>query len=70
MDYRFVLGRAFHLEEQTFIASALSVADGIDIVRAAARINGEQVMRVFPARTVVDHLLYDEEIVLAPVQFA
>jgi hypothetical protein len=70
VDYRFVLGRAFRLEEQTFVASALSVSEGEDIVRASSTVNGEQVMRVFPARTVLDHLVYDEEIELAPVRFA
>ena len=70
MDYRFVLGRAFRLEEQTFVASALSISEGVDIVRASSTVNGEQVMRTFPARTVLDHLVYDEEIELAPVRFA
>jgi len=70
VDYRFVLGRAFVLQDQTYIASALGKADGVEIVRAATRVNGEQVMRVFPAQTVVEHLVYDEEIELAPVAFA
>jgi hypothetical protein len=70
VDYRFVLGRAFRLEDQTYVASALGNANGVEIVRAATHFNGEQVMRIFPARTVVDHLLCDEEIELCPVAFA
>ena len=70
MDYRFVLGRAFKVQDQTYVASALGKANGVEIVRAATRINGEQIMQVFPATIVVDHLLYDEEIVLCPVAFA
>ena len=70
MDYRFVLGRAFKLEGQIYVASALGQADGVAIVRAATRLDGEQVMGVFPASTVVDHLIYDEEIELRPVAFA
>lgn len=69
VDYRFVLGRAFRLEDQTYVASALGKANGVDVVRAAARVNGEQVMRIFPANTVVDNLLYAEEIELAPVTY-
>lgn len=71
MDYRFVLGRAFQMEERTYIVSALGQADdGVDIVRATTQIDGEEVMRVFPASEVVDNLVYDEEIVLRPVAFA
>ena len=70
MDYRFVLGRAFKVDNQTYVASALGKSNGVEIVRAATRVNGEQVMQVFPATTVVEHLLYDEEIVLCPVSFA
>jgi hypothetical protein len=70
VDYRFVLGRAFVLEDQTYVASALGKANDVEIVRAATHVNGEQVMRIFPARMVVDHLLYDEEIELRPVAFA
>ena len=70
MDYRFVLGRAFKLHNQTYVASALGTADGVPIVRAATRVDGEQVMQVFPASMVVDHLLCDEEIELCPVSFA
>ncbi len=70
MDYRFVLGRAFKVKDQTYVASALGKSDGVEIVRAATRINGEQVMQVFPASIVVEHLLYDEIIELAPVAFA
>ena len=70
MDYRFLLGRAFKVEERTYVASALGKANDVEIVRAATRIDGEQVMRIFPASMVVDHLLYDEEIELAPVAFA
>ena len=70
MDYRFVLGRAFKVEDQTYVASALGKANGVEIVRAATRINGEQAMHVFPASIVVDHLLYDEEIVVCPVAYA
>jgi hypothetical protein len=70
VDYRFLLGRAFSIDERTYVASALGRADGVDIVRAATQINGEQVMRVFPANSVLEHLLYDEEIVLRPVAFA
>jgi len=70
VDYRFVLGRAFVLEDQTYVASALGKSNDVEIVRAATQVNGEQVMRIFPAHLVVEHLLYDEEIVLAPVAFA
>ena len=70
MDYRFLLGRAFRLQNQTYVASALARADGVEIVRATTRVDGEQVMRTFPASMVLDHLLYDEEIELRPVAFA
>ena len=70
MDYRFVLGRAFKVKDQTYVASALGKSDGIEVVRAATRVNGEQVMQIFPAATVVEHLLYDEVIELSPVAFA
>ncbi len=70
MDYRFLLGRAFKLQDQVYIASALGKGNDIEIVRATARIDGQQVMRIFPASMVVNHLLYDEEIELAPVSFA
>ena len=70
VDYRFVLGRAFVVQDQTYIASALGKANGVDVVRAATRLNGEQISRIFPAATVVDNLLYAEEIELAPLRFA
>ncbi|HET6471275.1 MAG TPA: hypothetical protein VFG38_05500 [Pseudomonadales bacterium] len=70
MDYRFLLGRAFRLQDQTYIASALGTANEVVIVRAATRVEGEQVMRIFPASMVLDHLVYDEEIELRPVAFA
>ena len=70
MDYRFLLGRAFKLQNQTYVASALGTANGVDIVRASSHVDGEQVMRIFPARMVLDHLVYDEEIELRPVAFA
>ena len=70
MDYRFVLGRAFVLEGQTYVASALGKANDVEIVRAATHVDGEEVMRIFPAHMVVDHLLYDEEIELRLVAFA
>jgi len=70
VDYRFLLGRAFRLQDQTYIASALGTANGVEIVRAATHVNDEQVMRIFPASMVVDHLVYDEEIELRPVAFA
>ncbi len=70
MDYRFLLGRAFKLQDQTYVASALGKANDVEIVRATTRVNGEQVMRIFPASMVLDHLLYDEEIELCPVAFA
>jgi hypothetical protein len=70
VDYRFVLGRAFRMEDQTYVASALGNANGVEIVRAATHQNGEQVMRIFPASIVVENLLYDEEIELVPVAFA
>ena len=55
---------------RTYIVSALGQADGVEIVRATTQIDGEEVMRVFPASEVVDNLVYDEEIVLRPVAFA
>jgi hypothetical protein len=70
VDYRFLLGRAFRLQDQTYIASALGNANGVEIVRAATRVDGEQVMRIFPASMVLDHLVCDEEIELCPVAFA
>jgi hypothetical protein len=70
VDYRFLLGRAFRLQDQTYVVSALGKADGVDIVRAATRVDGQQTMRVYPAAMVVDNLLCDEEIELAPVSFA
>ena len=70
MDYRFLLGRAFRLQDQTYVVSALGTANEVEIVRAAAQIDGEQVMRIVPASMVLDHLVYDEEIELRPVAFA
>jgi hypothetical protein len=37
------------------------------MVRASTRVKGEDVMRVFPAHLVVEHLVYDEEIELGDV---
>jgi len=70
VDYRFLLGRAFKLQDQTYVASALGKANDVEIVRATTRVDGEQVMHIFPASMVLDHLLYDEEIELCPVAFA
>jgi len=70
VDYRFLLGRAFRLQDQTYVVSALGTANEVEIVRAAAQIDGEQVMRIVPASMVLDHLVYDEEIELRPVAFA
>ena len=69
MDYQFLLGRAFNIDDQTYVVSALSQVDGQAIVRAGARIEGEQVMRAFPATVAARHLLCDEEIVLGVVSF-
>ena len=69
MDYQFLLGRAFNIDDQTYVVSALSQADGQTIVRAGARIEGEQVMRVFPATLACRNLLCDEEIELKVVSF-
>lgn len=70
MDYQILLGRTFRLQNQDYVADALGKADGIAIVRASARIDGEEVMRSFPAHTVIEHLLCDEEIELSEVSFA
>lgn len=69
MDYQFLLGRAFRMRGQVYLASALGKANGQEIVRAVTRIDGEAVMRSFPARLVVDHLVVDEEIELGDVAF-
>jgi hypothetical protein len=67
VDYRFLLGKAFRLQDQVYIASAVSSSGDVDIVRASTRVRGEDVMRTFPAHIVVDHLVCDEEIELAEV---
>jgi hypothetical protein len=67
VEYQYLLGKAFRLQDQLYIASALSRSDGVDMVRASTRVKGEDVMRVFPARVVVEHLVYDEEIELGDV---
>ena len=67
VEYQFLLGKAFRLQDQLYIASALSRSDGVDMVRASTRVKGEDVMRVFPAHVVVEHLVYDEEIELGDV---
>ncbi len=69
MDYQFLLGRMFRLQNQDYVADALGKADGIAIVRASASIDGEEVMRSFPAHLVIEHLLCDEEIELSGVAF-
>lgn len=61
VDYQFLLGKAFRLQDQVYVASALSRTGGVDIVRASTRVRGEDVMRTFPAHMVVEHLLCDEE---------
>ena len=66
-DYQFLLGKIFRLQNQLYIASALSRSDGVDIVRATTQVQGEDVMRCFPAHLVVEHLVYDEEIELGEV---
>jgi hypothetical protein len=58
------------MHDRTYVVSALGKSEDIEIVRAATRVDGEQAMHVFPAATVVGHLLCDEEIELAPVLFA
>ncbi len=70
VDYQFLLGKAFRLQGQVYIASALSRSDGTDVVRASTQVKGEDVMRCFPAHLVVDHLVYDEEIELDEVGLA
>lgn len=67
VDYQFLLGKVFRLQDQVYIASALSCSDGIDVVRATTQMQGEDVMRCFPAHLVVEHLVYDEEIELGDV---
>lgn len=67
VDYRFLLGKAFRLQGQVYIASALSRSGDVEIVRASTRFKGEDVMRAFPAHLVVDHLVCDEDIELADV---
>jgi hypothetical protein len=70
VNHQFLLGRTFCVGEQTYLVSALGAAEGKTIVRASARIDGEQVMRVYPVETVLRHLVIDEEITLRDVAFA
>jgi hypothetical protein len=70
VDYQFLLGKVFRLQDQVYTASALSRSEGIDMVRATTQVKGEDVMRCFPAHLVVDHLVYDEEIELGDVGLA
>jgi hypothetical protein len=70
VNYQFLLGRTFAADGHTYLVSALGAADGQTIVRASARIDGEQAMRVFPAEFVLRHLVIDEEITLREVSFA
>ena len=67
VEYHFLLGKAFRLQGELYIASALCRSDGVDMIRASARVKGEDIMRVFPAHLVVEHLVYDEEIELGNV---
>lgn len=70
VDYQFLLGKAFRLQGQLYVASALSRSDGVDMVRASTQVKGEDVMRCFPAHLVVEHLVCDEEIELGEVGLA
>ncbi|NJN50782.1 MAG: hypothetical protein HC809_02360 [Gammaproteobacteria bacterium] len=70
MDYQFLLGRSFRIQDVIYTASALGRADGVAIVRATAEVDGEPVMNTFPAQVIVGHLLCDEEIELKEVSFA
>ena len=70
MDYRFLLGRDFRVNRQTFTVSALCRVNGIDVVRALPRGTAAPVLRLFPAHKVVDVLVCDEEIELREVSFA
>lgn len=67
VDYQFLLGKAFRLQNQVYIASALSRSGDGEIVRASTKVRGEDVMRTFPAQLVLEHLICDEEIELAEV---
>ncbi len=69
VDYQFLLGRPFRLNEQDFVASAIGVANGVTIVRASTTENGEPVMRIFPASQVLDCIVCDEEIELQELRF-
>ena len=67
VEYKFLLGKEFRLQDQLYVASALSCSDGVDMVRASTQVGGEDVMRCFPAHLVVDHLVCEEEIELGEV---
>jgi len=70
VDYRFLLGRDFRLQARTFTVSALCKVNGIDVVRAMALDTEEPMLRLFPARKVLDYLVCEEEIELKDVSFA
>jgi hypothetical protein len=70
VDYQFLLGRSFRLQNHVYVASALGKTDGTTIVRASTQIDGEEAMRIFPAQLVLEHLICDEEIELREVTFA
>jgi len=69
VDYQFLLGKAFRLQNQVYVASALGKSEGAEVVRAVTRVNGEAVMRTFLAAKVLRHLVVDEEIEIADVAF-
>ena len=69
MDYQFLLGRAFRFHDQVYVASALGKRDGVEVVRGVTRVNGEAVMHTFPVESVLSHLVVEEEIEIADVNF-
>jgi hypothetical protein len=70
VSYQFLLGRAIEVKGQTYVVIALGALDDEPVVRATARIDGEQVTRVFPASAALRALVVDEEIEIRGVSFA
>jgi hypothetical protein len=59
VDYQFLLGRLFWLHNQRYVVSAVGMSNGIPVARVLGRVDGESVLRTFPARYVAQHLICD-----------
>ena len=69
MDYGFLTGKTFAVNEDVFEVCEVSTLDTRAVVRAIDVSNGQLSGRTFPAEAVMAALVVDEEIELFPASF-